>query len=411
MHKAAEMTEIKYENTPVYAWLVLFVVFLASVAAPLNQFKVPPAVPELMGEFGLNMTGIGLLMSVFSIAGFILALPAGFALTKLGAKTTGMLSLVTIILGSLWGTYTTSAAMLLVSRIVEGVGMAAIGVMAPVAISMWFPARMRGLALGIWSTWFSVGIILMMNVSPLILARGSWHGIWWFGTVFGCIALLLLLFFYKDPPRAMQAADGGASKPEAEAEGATKLLFRALSGKDIWLLSTTLLTFNVVILGLGTFLPTFLVTHHKLDMQAAGFYASIPNIVMLVSCPLGGWVSDKLGSKKLIIAACLTLLSLWWVFAFSLSLPYVPLFLILFGFIGGPVVTVVLSVLPDAVKRPELMGFGMAILMVFNNVGQFVGPVLFGEVLDSAGWTVAAYTMIPVCLGGAVCSLFMKVGR
>lgn len=32
---------------PGYAWVILFVVFLASVAAPLNQNKVPPLMPLL----------------------------------------------------------------------------------------------------------------------------------------------------------------------------------------------------------------------------------------------------------------------------------------------------------------------------------------------------------------------------
>jgi MFS family permease len=409
--KTGIMKRISMEKTPKYAWVVLGVVFLASVAAPLNQFKVPPAAPELIRQFGLNMTTIGLLMSVFAIAGFILALPAGLVLTRLGAKTTGILSISTIILGSLWGTYATTAPVLLVSRIVEGIGLAVIGVMAPVTISMWFPERVRGLALGIWSTWFSVGIILMLNVSPVILGAGSWRGIWWFGSVFAAVALVLFLLFYRDPPRQIAEATPGSPDAEGQTVGAGRLLSKTLAIRDVWLVSTALLAFNVVILGMGTFLPTFLVTQHNLDMKAAGFYTSIPNLVMLVSCPLGGWLSDMLGSKKLLIATCLALVSLWWLVAFRLPLAYVPLSLVFYGLVGGPVITGILSVLPDVVKKPELMGFGMAVLMLFNNVGQFIGPAFFGKILDMAGWTAAAYAMAPVCLGGAFCSLLIKVKR
>jgi MFS family permease len=408
---AEDLKGMRMEKTPKYAWVVLSVVFLASVVAPLNQFKVPPAAPELIRQFGLDMTMIGLLMSVFAIAGFFLALPAGFVLARLGIKTTGILSIATIILGSLWGTYATNTSMLLVSRIVEGIGLAVIGVMAPVAISMWFPARVRGLALGIWSTWFSVGIILMLNVSPVILGGGTWRGIWWFGTVFAAVALVLFLFFYRDPSSEMAEATGGPPGSGGQADGAGRLLSRTLAIGDVWLVSTALLAFNIVILGMGTFLPMFLVTQHSLDMQAAGFYTSIPNIVMLVSCPLGGWLSDKLGSKKFLIAVCLVLVSLWWIVAFRLPLQLIPFSLVLYGLVGGPVITAVLSVLPDVVKKPELMGFGMAVLMLFNNAGQFIGPALFGKVLDAAGWNVAAYVMVPVCLGGAVCSLLIKVKR
>ena len=47
-----------------YAWVILAVVYLASVAAPLNQFKVPPIMPVLMQELGIDLAGAGSLMSV-----------------------------------------------------------------------------------------------------------------------------------------------------------------------------------------------------------------------------------------------------------------------------------------------------------------------------------------------------------
>ncbi|MCB0004257.1 MAG: hypothetical protein KDH86_17075, partial [Anaerolineae bacterium] len=50
-----------------YAWVVLGVVYLASVAAPLIQNKVPPIMPVIMEAFQINLGQAGLLMSVFAI--------------------------------------------------------------------------------------------------------------------------------------------------------------------------------------------------------------------------------------------------------------------------------------------------------------------------------------------------------
>jgi len=55
------------------------------------------------------------------------------------------------------------------------------------------------------------------------------------------------------------------------------------------------------------------------------------------------------------------------------------------------------------------MGFGMATLMFSMNVGSFIGPVLFGGILDkTASWTAASYAMIPVCFIGAATAFMMK---
>lgn len=73
----------KAEQTvvPSYAWVILFVALLAGVTALLNQFKVPSLMPVLMQRFQLDLGTAGLLMTIFAITGFILALPAGVILT------------------------------------------------------------------------------------------------------------------------------------------------------------------------------------------------------------------------------------------------------------------------------------------------------------------------------------------
>lgn len=394
-------------KTPRFAWVILLVVFLASVIAPLNLFKVPPSIPQLVSQFHLSMTSVGLLMSVFSIAGLVLAFPAGFFLGKLGAKTSGALAVLLMAAGSVWGTYSSSSTMLLLSRTLEGAGMAIMAVVAPVMISAWFPAKTRGLALGIWTTWFSVGIVLMMNIAPPLLAGGSWRRVWWFGTIASLGALVLFLILYRDPPTGVGLA---AARTEGARHSRTSqnLLLAALSIRDVWLLSISFVVFNILTMSTGTFLPAFLMKQHHLGAPTAGLYSSLGNMVMLISCPLGGFMSDRLKVKKWIIAVGFTLLTIFWLFAFSLPLHFVPAVVILFGIVGGPILPACLALLPDIVRHPELMGFGMAILMFTMTLGSFIGPVLFGRILDISSWTVASYAMIPVCLIGAVTASMIR---
>ncbi|MFQ5842149.1 MAG: MFS transporter, partial [Thermodesulfobacteriota bacterium] len=111
-------------NTPYRsAWFTLFVLLTASVAAPLNQFKVPPVLPLLMDAFSLSVGRAGLLMSVFALTGLILAIPVGFIFQKLGYRISGLLAVGSVIVGASIGAVSTGAGMMLISRLVEGLGM------------------------------------------------------------------------------------------------------------------------------------------------------------------------------------------------------------------------------------------------------------------------------------------------
>jgi len=387
-----------------YAWVILFIIFLASVAAPISQFKVPPVLPTLIGQYDLNMTMAGLMMSVFSFAGLILAFPAGVILAKLGQKKTVLLALLTIIAGSLWGTYAGDAGTLLATRTLEGAGMAILGVVAPVVITSWFPPHRRGLALGIWSTWVSSGVIVMLNVSPMITPPGQWAATWWLATIFAAVALVLYMLLHRNP-----TGSPGRDAAAKDAPPMRSMFAEALSIRDVWLISVALFSFNIMVLAMNTFYPTYLVKVHGLDMRQAGFYSSIPNFVMFLSCPLGGWLSDKTGSRKLIFSVCLGLSGLWWLAAFNVPVSGVPVLMACFGLLGGPIVTTIITALPDAVRRPALLGFGMALLQFWHHLGEFVGPVYFGSVLDHSSWAMAGYCMIPVCIIGGVAGLMMRI--
>ena len=92
-----------------YAWVILAVVYLASVASALNQFKVPPVLPVLIRAFNLSLSNAGMLMSIFSVTGLILALPAGFIMQRLGLKITGLIAVGAVFIGSGLGTFCSTA--------------------------------------------------------------------------------------------------------------------------------------------------------------------------------------------------------------------------------------------------------------------------------------------------------------
>ena len=102
-------------NVLPYAWVILAVVYLASVVAPFNQFKVPPIMPVLMDEFKINLAQAGALMSLIAVTGLLLALPAGISLQRSGPKITVVAALGSMALGAVLGALSGSIAVLLTS--------------------------------------------------------------------------------------------------------------------------------------------------------------------------------------------------------------------------------------------------------------------------------------------------------
>ncbi|MDR0499760.1 MAG: MFS transporter [Coriobacteriales bacterium] len=157
------------EQTPAKAWLILAVVYFASIMAPLSQFKIPPLATWLFaayGSYGLDNVSFGLLMSSMAIVGCLLAFPAAFITRRIGLKATVLLSLACLAIGNALGAAITELGALMIGRLIEGIGIGLIGVAAPACVSVWFPEKSRGKALGIWATWVPVGIIVMFNLAP-----------------------------------------------------------------------------------------------------------------------------------------------------------------------------------------------------------------------------------------------------
>ena len=110
-----------------------------SAAAPLNQFKVPSMIPSLMESLQFDFCIASLLMSIFAITGFMLALPTGFLLQRMGPKTAGITAASCTVIGSVVGALSPNTGVLLVNRVIEEIGRGLIAVVASAIVGIWFP--------------------------------------------------------------------------------------------------------------------------------------------------------------------------------------------------------------------------------------------------------------------------------
>lgn len=377
-----------------YAWIILSILCLATVASALNQFKVPPVLPVLIKAFHLSLSDAGMLMSVFSITGFILALPAGFVLHRLGLKATGLIAVGAVFVGSSLGSFSSTAPLMLASRFIEGAGLGLITIMAPAAIAVWFPAERRGTPLGLWSTCMPIGAILMFNTAPWLIGFSGWQLIWKVGAVFALVSFLLFWGLFRMPGAGETFEEAKSARSESNAFTG---LARALANTGLWLITLQFFCFNLICFALNTYYPTFLNTVRNYSLPAASFTFSLCTIAAVFSQPLGGYLSDRLGRRRHLIIISSVVLSPICVFPFIATGWVIPVLIFAFGTIAGTIVPATFAAVPEITVSRQLAGLGMAVLALGQNLGMFIGPIVFGKLVESMGWAGAGYTLAPVC--------------
>lgn len=397
------------ESVPKYAWWILVVVYLGSIATTFNYYKVGALMPTIMEQLGITATSGGWLMSVISLVGIFIALPGGIIAKKLGLKRLGIIALILLTVGNLVAAFTASYGLLFTGRVLEGAARALIAVVGPAAMAIWFPKSRRGVATGILSTWVGVGQFVSLNTAASIAgASGKYQTVFLVGAIFAVVALVLYALFYKNqPPAGTKFAEDHGETAAAGAEGAT--LGQVLKNKNIWLLAIMFMMFTAVIVGTASFYPAYL-KGTGIDLVLAGRITSIFSFAPIVLGPIFGILSDKIGSRKKIYTFGMILGIVASVFMFSMPTgPWPVIWMIVTGITCGAVSSVALACPPEVVGR-QAAGLGVGIMITGNQIGGFVSPLILGAVRDATGSFVGGGYIIAVLLViGLVCGLLVKV--
>lgn len=369
------------------AWAVMWSAFLASVAVVYNQFKVSPAMAVLREQLQVDMVTGGWLMSIFAVAGVMLALPAAAVLMRLGPKLSGVLAVGSVLVGAATGALAGNPVTLLISRGIEGIGLGLISVVAPAVVAMWFEPHERGLPMGIWAAWVPVGATLALNLGHPFINAFGWRGFWWSGVLLAGIAFLLYALVVTSP----EGKEEGGAEPARPAPS----LVEGLKVPAIWVLGLSFAGYNFVAISFGTWAPSFFQERFGLDAGLAGFYAGLVFLVAAFMVVVAGKVLDQVRNRYQVLLISVVLTSLIYSWAFLLPkpefiLPYVMVVPLISSFYPPSVFTLA----PETMPSPALAGVAMAVVNMGSNFGALIGPPLVGFAVNAGGsWS---YGSVPV---------------
>ena len=372
------------------------------------QFKIPALASWLFPAFHMSPAQFGTLMSSMSVIGVILAFPAAFICRGLGLKTTVLISVACLGIGSLWGAFTDSLSILMISRMVEGIGIGLVGVAAPSCVSIWFPPRVRGRALGIWATWVPLGIVVSFNVAPMIAGAMGYKAVFVACSILCLAAFILFAIVFKLP----EGASG-----DMHVEGSFFESLKYLNNRYIWILGAVFFLFSLCTLGIAnTFYNTFLTEQLHFSPQAAGTLTSINMIISLATAPFTGLISDwfKPNDKKYVVVSMMifVLISVFFMFVTGpYAIACMWTFVIIQGAAGGEGGGAARPIAP-LIMGHTAMGatMAMAVLQFCQNLGQCLGSPIFGIMLERYGWMKANLVIeLPLLIVGTILSFYIRV--
>jgi MFS family permease len=296
-----------------------------------------------------------------------------------------LLALGSTVLGAVVGALAPNATVLLAGRVVEGIGLGVISVVAPAIISRWFPPAERGLPMGIWASWVPVGNFIIFNLAGTLLNFLGWQGLWWFGALFAVAAFVVYAGLVSDHP-----ADRGGREAQAEAA-----LGQWLLNPASWVLALLFATFTFAFTGYGTWAPSYLGAALGLDPEAANFDASLSSLAVIPSTMVAGWVLDRTRNRKAVLAAAFlgSGLLLSWSFRLGSAGLVAPYFIVL-GAVAGFIPTTAFTLAPETMPRPELAGLALGILSVGQNLGAFLGAPAVAAVIRNGNWAAGVIPLV-----------------
>lgn len=378
-------------------WAAVLAIVGAGVVASLQVGKVIIAAPLLRQDMGLDLASIGTLTAVFSILGVVGGIAAGGVIARFGARRMLLLGLLATALGTVVGATAPGYGVLLASRVIEGLGFLMITVAGPAALQGLVTAARRDVAFALWSCYMPAGMAIAMLASQ---AFDQWQAVWWCSAVAVLIAFVCVAGLAPASPVGPGLSWRGLRQDTADTLGATGPLLLALS----------FTLYSLMFFALFTFLPVLLMEQLGLTLAQAGLYSAIASAANVIGNLGAGVLLARGWRRSTLIAIASATMAGVALLIFRSVLPAMPTFLlcVLFSAVGGLIPATLLGTAPLVAPRPMLTAATVGLVMQGSNLGQVIGPVTVGGVIDRYGWASASYVVMAAGVGGLLIAACLR---
>ena len=172
-------------------WWTLGAVSFGLFMIMLDNTIVNVALPSIQQDLNIGISELEWVFNGYALTFGVLMLTGGKLADMLGRRRIFVAGLIIFTLASLGCGLASSAGMLIGARVVQGVGSALMNPATLSIITATFPARQRGMAIGIWAGVSAMALAIGPLVGGLITQHWSWNWIFFINVPIGILAIVV----------------------------------------------------------------------------------------------------------------------------------------------------------------------------------------------------------------------------
>ena len=180
-----------------HAWFTLAILSSTLLTVFFSETMLLPAIPEIIQDFNIPYGTAAWIFSAYLIVAAVMTPVAG-RLSDLYGKKKVLLTLLAIYIAGLTaGGFADNISFLLATRIIQGVGLAAV----PAAFSLLrdtFPPARLAIAIGVFGSAYSAGSVVGLLAGASIIQSFGWHATFLAIVPFSVLVTLMISRFVKE---------------------------------------------------------------------------------------------------------------------------------------------------------------------------------------------------------------------